>query len=202
MFKMYYWKRNFISQMRKVLLIISFIFTVFFAQSQNQLVNIVNSHSGKIIKVKLGDRMTIQYHGYNGQLSFVKDEVTGADDSCIYLGRSYEGVSDKLSQGLQKNGRGYQSIIKYRDIVQFRRESMGRNLLKSSVLGLPIAFGSYLLVSDYLKYNQSASSFEQFLVVSAIGLGSISLPKLVLPENLKHKVGNEWTFVPINKFIP
>jgi hypothetical protein len=79
---------------------------------------------------------------------------------------------------------------------------MGRNLLKSSVLGLPIAFGSYLLVSDYLKYNQSASSFEQFLVVSAIGLTSVSLPKLLLPENLKHKVGNEWTFVPKNKFIP
>lgn len=202
MFKMYYWKRNFISQMRKVLLIINFSFIVFVARSQNQLVNIVNSHSGKIIMVKLGDRMTIQYLGYNGQLSFVKDEVTGADDSCIYLGRSYEVVSDKLSQRLQKNGRGYQSIIKYKDIVQFRRESMGRNLLKSSVLGLPIAFGSYLLVSDYLKYNQSASSFEQFLVVSAIGLTSVSLPKLLLPENLKHKVGNEWTFVPKNKFIP
>jgi hypothetical protein len=202
MFKMYYWKRNFISQMRKVLLIINFSFIVFIARSQNQLVNIVNSHSGKIIMVKLGDRMTIQYLGYNGQLSFVKDEVTGADDSCIYLGRSYEVVSDKLSQRLQKNGRGYQSIIKYKDIVQFRRESMGRNLLKSSVLGLPIAFGSYLLVSDYLKYNQSASSFEQFLVVSAIGLTSVSLPKLLLPENLKHKVGNEWTFVPKNKFIP
>jgi hypothetical protein len=199
---MYYWKRNFISQMRKVLLIINFSFIVFIARSQNQLVNIVNSHSGKIIMVKLGDRMTIQYLGYNGQLSFVKDEVTGADDSCIYLGRSYEVVSDKLSQRLQKNGRGYQSIIKYKDIVQFRRESMGRNLLKSSVLGLPIAFGSYLLVSDYLKYNQSASSFEQFLVVSAIGLTSVSLPKLLLPENLKHKVGNEWTFVPKNKFIP
>jgi hypothetical protein len=199
---MYYWKRNFISQMRKVLLIINFSFIVFVARSQNQLVNIVNSHSGKIIMVKLGDRMTIQYLGYNGQLSFVKDEVTGADDSCIYLGRSYEVVSDKLSQRLQKNGRGYQSIIKYKDIVQFRRESMGRNLLKSSVLGLPIAFGSYLLVSDYLKYNQSASSFEQFLVVSAIGLTSVSLPKLLLPENLKHKVGNEWTFVPKNKFIP
>jgi hypothetical protein len=199
---MYYWKRNFISQMRKVLLIINFSFIVFIARSQNQLVNIVNSHSGKIIMVKLGDRMTIQYLGYNGQLSFVKDEVTGADDSCIYLGRSYEVVSDKLSQRLQKNGRGYQSIIKYKDIVQFRRESMGRNLLKSSVLGLPIAFGSYLLVSDYLKYNQSASSFEQFLVVTAIGLTSVSLPKLLLPENLKHKVGNEWSFVPINKFIP
>ena len=199
---MYYWKRNFIRQMRIVLLIISFNFIVFFARSQNQLVNIVNSQTGKIIEVKLGDRMTIQYHGYNGQLSFIKDEVTGADDSCIYLGRSYEGVSEKISQRLQKNGKGYQSIIKYKDIVQFRRESMGRNLLKSSVLGLPIAFGSYLLVSDYLKYQQSASSFEQFLVVTAIGLTSVSLPKLLLPENLKHKVGNEWSFVPINKFIP
>jgi hypothetical protein len=188
--------------MRIVLLIISFNFIVFFARSQNQLVNIVNSQTGKIIEVKLGDRMTIQYHGYNGQLSFIKDEVTGADDSCIYLGRSYEGVSEKISQRLQKNGKGYQSIIKYKDIVQFRRESMGRNLLKSSVLGLPIAFGSYLLVSDYLKYQQSASSFEQFLVVTAIGLTSVSLPKLLLPENLKHKVGNEWSFVPINKFIP
>lgn len=202
MFKMYYWKRNFIRQMRIVLLLISFNFIVFFAQSQNQLINIVHSQTGKIIEVKLGDRMTIQYHGYNGQLSFIKDEVTGADDSCIYLGRSYEGVSEKISQRLQKNGKGYQSIIKYKDIVQFRRESMGRNLLKSSVLGLPIAFGSYLLVSDYLKYQQSASSFEQFLVVTAIGLTSVSLPKLLLPENLKHKVGNEWSFVSINKFIP
>jgi hypothetical protein len=188
--------------MRSVSLLIILSFIVLTTNSQNQLLNIVNSQTGKIIKVKLGDRMTIQYHGYNGQLSFVKDEVTGADDSCIYLGRSYEGVSDKLSQRLQKNGRGYQSIIKFKDIVQFRRESMGRTLLKSSVLGLPIAFGSYLLVSDYLKYNQSASSFEQFLVVSAIGLGSVSLPKLILPENLKYKVGNAWTFVPINKFIP
>lgn len=188
--------------MRRVSLLIIFSFIVFTAQSQNQLLNIVNSQTGKIIKVKLGDRMTIQYHGYNGQLSFVKDEVTGADDSCIYLGRSYEGISDKISQRLQKNGRGYQTIIKFKDIVQFRRESMGRTLLKSSVLGLPIAFGSYLLVSDYLKYHQSASAFEQFLVVSTIGLGSVSLPKLLLPENLKHKVGNTWTFVPVNKYIP
>lgn len=188
--------------MRRVSLLIIFIFMVLASHSQNQLLNIVNSQTGKIIKVNQGDRMTIQYHGYNGQLSFVKDEVTGADDSCIYLGRSYEATSEKLSQRLQKNGRGYQHIIKFRDIVQFRRESMGRTLLKSSVLGLPIAFGSYLLVSDYLKYHQSASSFEQFFVVSAIGLGSVSLPKLLLPENLKHKVGNEWTFVPINKFIP
>ena len=199
---MYYWKRNFIRQMRRVSLLIILSFIVFIAHSQNQLLNIVNSQTGKIIKVKLGDRMTIQYHGYNGQLSFVKDEVTGADDSCIYLGKNFESISDRLSQGLQKNGRGYQSIIKYKDIVQFRRESMGRTLLKSSVLGLPIAFGSYLLMSDYLKYHQSASSFEQFLVVTTIGLGSVSLPKLLLPENLKYKVANTWSFVPINKFIP
>lgn len=202
MFKMYYWKRNIISAMRRVSLLIVLGFIALIAHSQNQLLNIVNIQSGKTIKVNLGDRMTIQYRGYMGQLNFLKEEVTGADDSCLYLGRSYEDVSEKLNKQLQKNGLCYQYKIRYSDIVQFRRESLGRVLLKSSVIGLPLAFGSYLLISQYLKQNQGANSIEQFLVVTTIGIGTLVLPKLFLPENLKYKIDNDWSFVLMNKLIP
>jgi hypothetical protein len=77
---MYYWKRNFISEMRRFSILIIFMFIGLIAHSQDQLINIVNAQTGKIIKVKLGDRMTVQYRGYGGQLSFIKDEVSGADD--------------------------------------------------------------------------------------------------------------------------
>ncbi|MCX6185452.1 MAG: hypothetical protein NTU43_00450 [Bacteroidetes bacterium] len=188
--------------MRRVSLLIVLGFIALIAHSQNQLLNIVNIQSGKTIKVNLGDRMTIQYRGYMGQLNFLKEEVTGADDSCLYLGRSYEDVSEKLNKQLQKNGLCYQYKIRYSDIVQFRRESLGRVLLKSSVIGLPLAFGSYLLISQYLKQNQGANSIEQFLVVTTIGIGTLVLPKLFLPENLKYKIDNDWSFVLMNKLIP
>lgn len=145
-----------------------------------------NKRSGKIIKARLGDQIHVKYRGYLGQTESFKHTLTEINDSNFMLGIDYLG--ENLSN---------YKIIQYKDIVAFRRMSIGRVFLKST-LSIGSAIGT-ILVLDRLYKEQSLSFGQRIGVSLGVGLGVNILINALLPENPNHWVKDGWEIYPRKK---
>jgi hypothetical protein len=87
-----------------------------------------------------------------------------------------------------------QKEILFKDIIAFRRISVGRKLLKST-LNIAAITGFAFLLSE--NYGKEKTSFGQSFLYSLAGGISISLLiNLTLPENPKYKMEDGWQVQP------
>ena len=181
--------------MKKILF--GFLFILFFT-SQNfaqKTLLFLNTITNKSIEVYEGQTLSVQYLGYNNQLFHFKNIVTEVNDSNIVLGNISEEqpiLVQKLSRKFEPNYR----IIAIKDIVAFRRISIGRTLGKS-LISTTIALSTVL--GMYYVFSNNTLSFAPSIAVSfGVGIISTTLNALILPENPKYKIKEGWIIKVIN----
>ncbi|MCG9881198.1 MAG: hypothetical protein MH472_11420, partial [Bacteroidia bacterium] len=152
--------------------------TLFSCLAQDKIV-FKNNVSGKVIKARLGDQISVRYKGYLGQTESYKHTLTEIYDSSFVLGVNFMGPD--LSQAKE---------IQYKDIIAFRRMSLGRVFLKSTLsLGSAVAT---IIVLDRLYKEQSLSFGQRIGVSLGVGLGVNILINAILSEKPKYQVKDGW----------
>lgn len=163
------------------------------------LLNFNHPESGKKIPVRSGTTLSIAYRGYLGQTEYFKSTLSVAGDSTLILGNPliqerYLGDS-KLKQALTSKE------VRYSDLIAFRRISLGRMILKST-LSVGALVGSFVLLGDLYR-NSDYTDLQKFGISIGSGLGVNVLIQLLLPENPKYKMEDGWeisivklTFIP------
>lgn len=150
----------------------------------------INESLKQAISVKPGQTLALSYKGYNGNLEFAKQTVTDIDDSTITLGVNPE----HLSFLKRKNGTpllNQYKVIRIADIQAFRRITVARGLLKST-LRVGMYLGSVVLLYD-LSGSANVGPARLFFTSVGLALGSYGLIELILPESTKYTMADGWT---------
>lgn len=176
----------------KQLLSILFFFCCIFTYAQQPVLVFKQASTNKVIKVKPGNTLSVQYNGYLGQTEQFKQLVTDINDSVVTLG--YE-ISSKVFNSLEKT-HGLKQI-RITDITRFRRMTTGRQLGKAFVK-LGTAVGTYILAYNLVK-NPDISTGELLLYTLGVGLGSAALVEAIFPENPKYFVKDGWEVTVIHE---
>lgn len=155
--------------------------------AQNQII-FINSTQGKLIRAKEGDMLSLKYKGYLGQTETFKNTLSFIGDSSFTLGIPMMSASGILGNNIEKQFQ-YKEI-KYQDILAFRRSSVGRTLLKSS-LSLGAAIGSFLLLNSMYERN-NVSDFGKIGISIGIGLTLNMVINFGLPDKPNHKMEEGW----------
>ncbi len=172
-------------------LLFGYLFLLFFTvqnYAQKTLL-FLNTKTNKAIEISEGQTLSVQYRGYNNQIYHFKNIVNEINDSTILLGNRSEEKPiwvQKLTGKFEPNYR----IIAIKDIVAFRRITIGRTLAKSlvsSTIALGTIYGMYSLFS-----KQTLSYAPSILVSFGIGIISTTLNAIILPENPRYKVKEGW----------
>ncbi len=150
------------------------------ASAQRTLV-FINEKENKVIEVTEGQQLCVLYKGYLGQTEFAKDVVSEITDSTVTLG-IYKTRESKTGQSYK--------VIRIEDIVAFRRMTIGRQLLKSTV-----QIGS--VVGLYILANQAYSSPDisnggAFAISLGAGISTRVLINLLFPEKVKYHMQDGW----------
>lgn len=151
----------------------------------------MNQQTNQVVKVVPGNLLSLSYTGYNGVTEFVKLTVTDINDSCVVLGVDPSRIAllGSKSDGPILNT---YKVVKIRDIVAFRRISVGRRVLKSS-LRIAAYVGTFLLVTELIK-NNSVSTLETYFISLGAGLGGVGAIEFLLPDKTKYRIKNGWTW--------
>jgi hypothetical protein len=115
--------------------------------------------------------------------------VSLINDSTILLGNISEeqpAWSQKLSRKFEPNYR----IIAIKDIVTFRRITIGRSLGKS-LLTTSVMLGTFFGTIDLFRNNQ-LGTWQTALLSLGIGISTSVVNAIILPENPKYKVKEGW----------
>lgn len=148
----------------------------------------IQEQKGKVIQAKLGDQLSVKYRGYLGQTESFKQTLTEIDDSSFVLGFQF------LGQELN----AYKKI-KYEDIIAFRRISLGRTILKTS-LSLGSAVGVILLLDRTYKNEAYSLGLGGRIGLSVgLGLGMNLLINGLLPDKPKYQVKEGWQIYSVIK---
>ncbi|MFI5222333.1 MAG: hypothetical protein ACHQK8_08410 [Bacteroidia bacterium] len=150
----------------------------------------INRAKHRIIEVKPGQMLSVKYKGYLGQMEFAKESVTDINDSMITLGINPEIFSPGIEKMLTNSPKFIHRKIYIKDIVAFRRITLARSLMKTTLVGANI-FGSYYLLFNYYKKNNFTTS-ETFFISLGVGIASTILINLIFPEKPKHRMENGW----------
>ncbi len=175
--------------MKKILFGLLFIFFFNLQNYAQKTLLFLNTNTHKTIEIYEGQTLSVQYRGYNNQIYHFKNIVSEINDSTILLGNMNEEQPvwiQKLSRKFEPNYR----IITIKDIVAFRRITIGRTLgksLVSSSIALGTIYGMYDLFS-----KQTLSYAPSILVSFGIGIISTTLNAIILPENPRYKVKEGW----------
>ncbi|MCU0441427.1 MAG: hypothetical protein MUE96_03440 [Bacteroidia bacterium] len=141
------------------------------------------------ILLQVGQKATLLYKGYQGQIEVFNQLVTDINDSTITLGFDH-GLSHKNQRQLGKKLRAAHKTIRIADIIGFRRITIGRQLAKSAV-NIGLLVGSVLLLqSVYNTPNLNATA--DFFISMGIGFSVFGIQHIVLPENIKHYMADGW----------
>lgn len=174
------------------LLMILFFTNQIFAQKS---LLFLNTKTNKTIEVSEGQTISIQYQGYNNQVYHYKNLVTEINDSTIVLGN----IADEPAVWIQKLSKKFEPnyrIVAIKDIVAFRRITVGRQMAKN-LISTSITVGTIFLGIDLFQYSKY--TFGQNLLISlGFGLVSSTLNAFILPENPKYKIINEWVITVKN----
>jgi hypothetical protein len=155
--------------------------------AQNKII-FINSTQGKLIRAKEGDMLSLKYKGYLGQTETFKNTLSFIGDSSFTIGIPMMSANGILGNNIEKQFQ-YKEI-RYQDILAFRRSSVGRTLLKSS-LSLGAAIGSFLLLNSMYERN-NVSDFGKIGISIGIGLTLNMVINLSLPDKPNHKMEEGW----------
>jgi hypothetical protein len=172
-------------------LILGCLFTFFLSEqnfAQKSLL-FLNTKTNKSIEICEGQTISVQYRGYNTQIYHIKNIVNEINDSNILIGN----ISMEQPVWVQKLRGKFEPdfrIIAIKDIVAFRRITVGRTLAKSLVsssMALVTIYGMYSLIS-----KQNLSYAPTIFISLGISLISTTLNAIILPENPRYKVNEGW----------
>lgn len=174
---------------------ILFSLLLFSSQLWAQTLELYHAESKKTIDIRPGQAVALTYKGYNGQLEFIKQTVTGITDSTLILGVDYE----KLGINSAKKGPmvNYHKTIKLDDIIGFRRMTIGRQLLKSG-LRIGSVFGNFYAFYMFSNNSNYSAANVYFISLGTV-FGSAILISWLLPENIKYEIRDGWTYRVIDK---
>jgi hypothetical protein len=176
--------------MKSIVLSFCFLLIAFCAFAQDLVFKNTN---GKTIQLKNGDQLSIFYKGYLGQKQYSNQDFLFKTDSSIVVGVAAKPINPKVADYLLMKGQLQKEIL-FKDIIAFRRISVGRKLLKST-LNIAAITGFAFLLSE--NYGKEKTSFGQSFLYSLAGGISISLLiNLALPENPKYKMEDGWQVQP------
>ena len=175
--------------MKKILFgfLFALLFTVqIFAQ---KTLLFLNTKTNKTIEVYEGQTLSVQYRGYHNQIYHFKNIVSEINDSTILLGN----MSEEQPVWIQKLSRKFEPsyrIIAIRDIVGFRRITIGRSLGKS-LLTTTVMLSTFFGTIDLFRNNQ-LGTWQTAFISLGIGITTSVVNAIVLPENSRYKVKEGW----------
>jgi hypothetical protein len=153
-----------------------------------QQIVFINPEKGKIIHVNEGEILSVRYRGYLGQTEYFKNTLTEIRDSSFILGFPLGNGSGLLGAKIDQQMQIKE--VKYADIIAFRRISVGRNIIKST-LTTGVAIGSFLLLSKLYEGNK-ISNFGKIGISLGVGLSINMLINIALPDKPKHQIKDGW----------
>ncbi len=154
------------------------------------------NEQGYTITIKHGDQISLFYNGYLGQKQFSNVDFLYGTDSSIFVGNSYNGLNEKAADYLLIRGLQQKEIL-FKDIIAFRRISLARKTIKST-LNIMAYTGFALALSD-ISANEKLNYGQSLLYSLAGGIGISLIMNLALPENPKYKMNEGWQVQTINK---
>jgi hypothetical protein len=149
----------------------------------------LNTKTSKTIEVSEGQTLSIQYRGYNNQLYHYKNTVTEINDSSIVLGN----IAEEPAVWIQKISKKYEPnyrVVAIKDIVSFRRITLGR-ILGKSLISTTFSVGSIFAFYGIIN-NSNGNYFQAFFISLGIGMLPPILNSFILPENPVNKIKNDW----------
>lgn len=166
------------------LLCFIFLFGIsLFASAQTRALVFVNEKENRIIEVTKGQQLCLLYKGYMGQTEFVKNVVSEISDSTITLGIEYKSWREHKTGPIYK-------VIRISDIVAFRRTTISKQILKSTVQ-IGSVVGLYVLANQ-LYSSSEISNNNAFLLSIGAGIAVRTLINLIFPENVKYHMDEGW----------
>jgi hypothetical protein len=123
--------------------------------------------TGQTVEFTEGNKISILYKGYLGQVEYASDIIRDLNDTTLTL---------MMRTGL---GKPKMRIIRIADIIAFRRISLGRQLAKLGVSIAGIASSYYLV--RYI-YRSSLHPAAQFGLSLSSGIAVFSLNNHILPD--------------------
>ncbi len=177
--------------MNNLRLFLLMLFIALYCASQAQTnLYFINRSKHKIIEVKTGQQLSLKYKGYLGQPEFAKQTVTEITDSFIYLGVDPELLGDLFKKSISNNPKFIYKKVLLKDIIAFRRMTVGRQFFKSSMM-IATIFGTGYLLTDLYQKNKF-TTLETLGISFGVGIGTSLLINLVLPENPKCFLSDGW----------
>lgn len=181
--------------MKKILFGCLFIFFLSVQNFAQKTLLFLNTNTHKTIEICEGQTLSVQYIGYNNQIFHFKNIVSQINDSIILLGNMSEEQpvwAQKLSRKFEPNYR----IIAIKDIVAFRRITVGRSLGKS-LLNTSVMLGTFFGTIDLFRNNQ-LTTWQTALLSLGIGMATSVINAFVLPENPENLMKKGWVFTVRN----
>jgi hypothetical protein len=168
-----------------ILFTLKLVFCTLITGAQHTLV-FTNIYNQKTITAQLGSTISVYYKGYLNQIQFTKNTLSAITDSSIILGLMFEPTAAKA---ISEKPKFYTEIL-LRDIVAFRKISLGKNLLKTTAQFGAI-YGGFFVLQNYIQRDKN-TTLQNFGITLGIGLGSTILIKLLFNEKPKYKISKGW----------
>ena len=171
---------------------IAIVFILFSSSVFSQSLSFINASKNKVVDVKIGQTLVVQYTGYLGQTYLDKNIVSEINDTMITLGYSPNSIPKFLIKAQEKNGQLHRCIL-IKDILAFRKITLERQLLKSTLTASAVVL-SYLFFSEIMS-SKNTSNLENFGISLSVGILSGLIINGLFPENTKHKMSEGWVVV-------
>ncbi|MBC7383899.1 MAG: hypothetical protein H7296_13090 [Bacteroidia bacterium] len=172
---------------KKTAFLITYFLLCFGMQAQTLV--FINTEQNKIIKAKPGNQLSLHYCGYLGQTESYKQTISFVTDSSVILGLYLPKLSSAQNLSLAGLGLGYKEIL-LRDILVFRRMSIGRTLLKST-LGVGAALASIIMLNQLYEHS-SLSTGAKIGISLGVGLGTTYLINVFISDRPKYAMKDGW----------
>jgi len=150
-------------------------------------INFINAGKNKIIKVQTGNELIVLYKGYLGQTEYIKQVLLYTSDSSLVVGNVMSLLTSSEKAKLMGNE---PKEILFKDIIAFRKITIGRAIVKSLVTS-GMAFGSYFLLRDIYRQNQ-ISTLGAFGISLGVGVGSTMLITNIFSDKPKYFINQGW----------
>jgi predicted secreted protein len=175
------------------LIVILFVANALPASAQHLL--FYNIELQKSIRVLPGQTLAVSYVGYNGVVEYAKLTVTDITDSTVVLGVNPKKLPlfNNMKDGKHINT---YKVVSLKDIQAFRRITVKRQLLKTTMRAALIA-GTYLLIVDVTQ-NGNMNAGEIFMLSLGVGIAGNVAINTLLPDKVKYQMADGWQV----KYIP
>jgi hypothetical protein len=147
------------------------------------------NEQGKTITVKQGDQISLFYNGYLGQKQYHNADFLYGTDSSIVLGTNIQPKNEKNANFLLLHNMQKKEIL-FKDILAFRRISIGRKVLSSTIQFISIM--SFAVALSEISDNNQLNFGQSLLYSLAGGIGISLFINIALPDNPKYTMSSGW----------